>query len=43
METRIANEFDSAVTQSSSGDHGSVSAIVAMVAWHVIMLLMLAA
>jgi hypothetical protein len=43
METRIADEIENASSQLSSGDHGSVSAVVAMVAWHLIMLLMLAA
>ena len=43
METGIVNEFENACDQSSSGDHGSGSAVVAMVAWHLMMLLMLAA
>ena len=43
MENSIANEIDNACSQLSSGDHGSVSTVVAMVAWHLIMLLMLAA
>lgn len=43
MENSITNEIENANSQLSSGDHGSVSAVVAMVAWHLIMLLMLAA
>ena len=43
METKIVNEFEDATDQSSTQDQVSVSAVAAMIAGNVILLLMLAA
>ena len=43
METGIVNELEDASAQSSSGDDGSVSAVVAMIVGNAILLLMLTA